>query len=305
MRRAVLLALLLSACMTREPVQVETARGEPIVHAVLRAGTDTVAVLLQRVVRGDEASAVGVSGAQVEIATGAARTRLAEAPAGFPACVQAAASSSETTPAGALVGCYAGVLPEAVRSGNRYELHIRERTGALIRGETTVPAPPLVQAPVAHATFEVPRNVSGFGAGGVIRARLSAPAHTGASAALAPVTAFEGGRAHPGRQCEIPQLRRLRRAGGGASDSAEILLRGPVRCYTTNGSTRRLLTLDSLQAMLLVATYDSATAHYTEALEAGIVPREQASAGLQGALGVFGASAAARRPVTLIGPRRQ
>lgn len=310
MKREILLglALLASGCdFLRDPTQIDVRGSETIVHSVLRAGSDTVAVLLQRAepaTGGNGPRIVPVSGAAVRIAGGGASVLLAEAPSGFPSCIR-----GERNPLGEALGdsiragCYAAVLPGGVRAGERYELRIELAGGERIEGTTVVPGAPEILAPDANARFEVRTQIAPpYGAGvGEIPVRVRVSAGTGgAEAGLATLTAFEDGRAAPDARCRIEHGSGIRRTPADP-DTLRIRIINPIDCAQQVESGYRRVEWDSLHVRLLVAAYDTAYVRYVESLYDGeTVARGRASAGVMGALGVFGGAATAERPVTLV-----
>lgn len=307
MKREILLglALLVGGCdFLRDPTQIEVRGSEVIVHSVLRAGSDTVAVLLQRAepaTAGNGPRIEAISGAVVRIAGGGASVPLAEAPGGFPSCVR-----GERTPLGEALadsiraGCYAAVFPGGVRAGERYELRIELAGGGQIEGATVVPGAPEILAPDPGSRFEV-RNQPRFdeGVGDVpVRFRVSA-AVGGVEVGLDPVTAFEGGAAVPGAQCRIEHGSGIRRDGE-ETDTARVRIFNPIICVQQVESEGRRIELDSLHTRLLLTAYDTAYVRYLEVLGGETVARSRASAGVTGALGVFGGAATTERRITLI-----
>lgn len=297
LRRALpLAALLLAGCeFTRDPVRVDLHSEELMVHGILAAGSDTVAVLLTRVrtTGADSAATVApVSGATVRITGGGEAVRLDQAPAGFAACIQEPAAGPSL--AG---GCYTAVLRGGVRAGTTYALDVQVDGRAPVRGSATVPAGPVIHAPAPGARFGVRRR-PGEGPTAVLPVRWHGTGEDGGFGVGVAVTAVYSQQTRVSDAvCTLPQ-------GVGpllppTADSAVVALHHPALCQTPAGP----LEPDSIQARVVVAAYDTGHAHYAALVQtyAGRpLWRERFAVGVTGALGVFAGIATAEVPVTLV-----
>jgi hypothetical protein len=308
-RSALLLgvALIVGGCeFLREPTPLELTGEQIMVHGVLEAGSDTVAVLLTRVRPGRQgtngAEVLPLSGVDVRIAGGGSSVRLAEAPAGFGACLRA----RDTTGQGPRVfgpGCYAAVVPGGVRAGGRYELLVAA-PGGEIRGTVTVPTRPVILRPDENARFVIRRESGGERAAGEIPVRWTAPA-TAASIELNLVAAavFEKGGQVSGAACRIERpvglIYPVERG-----DSASAVIYNPIYCHQpTSATTVRAVEQDSIHARLLVVAYDTAYTRYATLPSGSSVQRDRFAAGVTGALGVFAGAATTERRITLVTAR--
>jgi len=297
MRRALpLAALLLAGCgFTRDPVRVDLHGEELMVHGVLAAGSDTVAVLLTRVRTegaGTPATVSPVTGATVRITGGGQTVRLDEAPAGFPACIRDGGGDAPLAR-----GCYAAVLPGGVRAGATYALDVQVVGRPPARGSATIPAAPVIHAPAPGSRFGVRRRPQNEPSA-ILPVRWTGAGQGGGFAVGVAVTAVYSGQTRvTDAVCTLPQ-------GVGpplppTADSAVIVLIHPALCQTPAG----LLGPDSIHARLVVAAYDTAYARYADIVEADVnrpLWRDRFAAGVTGALGVFAAVATAELPVTLV-----
>lgn len=297
------LALQCTACdFQRDPVRVQPAETEIIVHSLLRAGSDTVSVLLEQPRLGSgpgEARFAPVSGAAVRISGPGISVVLDEAPTAFAACVGADPFTPGEAPIKPIgPGCYAAVLPGGVRPGEQYELRADIPNSGTIRGEVTIPGTPVISSPVANAQVPVRTRSSDFEPAGEVAVGFVMPAGLGVDVVLRPITAFKGGGAAPGTRCRLEQGGSLLRAAADV-DSARVLIRSPLAC-SSPGSPARADAPDSLSAEVLVTAYDTAYLRYAYAVRDEAVGRRRASAGITGALGVFGGAATASRSILLV-----
>ncbi|HEU0078099.1 MAG TPA: DUF4249 family protein, partial [Longimicrobiaceae bacterium] len=158
MRRA-LLALLAAAAgceLVLPPTGIDV---EPSVqlNALLRAGVDTVAVLIERT--GAEQGSlrtVPVSGARVRLSGPGGEVVLREAPAGFAPCVREFDyTDQQPVPRPIGPGCYAGVVPGGVRAGATYSLAADLPGRGPVSARATVPHPPEPVTPTEGARFAI------------------------------------------------------------------------------------------------------------------------------------------------------
>lgn len=309
LRRLALLVLAGAAgCeFVHEPTPLGLTGEQVSVHSVLRADSDTVSVLLERV--DPTASPHGtpetrpVSGAGVRIVTGSTTVRLSEAPTGFPRCFSPYPREGKIPPIAP--GCYAAIIPGGVREGARYELQVDLPGGGAIRGSAVVPGKPDLLSPAEGARFEVARGYNTEGLGR-IPVRLRAPAGAaGIEVGLRPVAAFEGGRQVQSAICDVDHPLGVVRDAT-RSDSVVVPIFG-IACVErvdSTGRNDRSVALDSLRVELLVTAYDTAYTRYAALLGRGSAERSRASAGVSGAVGVFAGVASTRRTLVLVPVRK-
>ncbi|HEX2189664.1 MAG TPA: DUF4249 family protein [Longimicrobiaceae bacterium] len=308
MRRACLALLLLAAggCeLLRPPTDID-AEPRLQLHSVLRAGSDTVAVLIERV--GAEAGIVRrapVSGARVSIAGGGVEAALREAPQGFPSCaLRFDAGELATPPIGA--GCYAAILPGGVRPGESYSLAVELPDGGSITGRTVVPERPTAVQPAESARVPVQSN-AGVGMSGVshpVTVRWRAP--TGGSRVRlvpTPGAVFARGGAIAGAGCQLwPTGSGETYLDGGQSAPLGDSLRFSVQLYCAEpaGTGGGRLVPDSVEVRLDLVAVDSAYARFAETWGDDAVREARASAGVTGAFGVFAGHSLTRRRIVLV-----
>lgn len=297
-----------SACkLLREPTPLEGLGERVVVHAMLEAGSERVGVRMRRVrapaFLGDSASRP-LSGAAVRIARGGATVALPEDAAGFAPCAPSTAQTEPPATAGA--GCYAASLPGGVVPGEPHELRIDlPAGGGTVRGTAVAPAPARVLSPAAGARLGVP-GTSSPGGGAVLPVRWEAGAGVaGIAISLLAREVFEGGKAVPGATC-FADLSGPGAQGGlldaRAADSATLRVEGLFCGISGNSPAEpgRPVAADSVRAVLRVLAFDTAYTRYAEVFENKSARPEAATAGLSGALGVFGGVAETRVPVVLV-----
>jgi hypothetical protein len=284
---AAVMALLAGGCDLHPPTYVPGDPDQLVVHAVLRAGSDSATVIVGRVGRGD--APAPASGAQVRII----------GPGGTGAMVERESCSFPFIPGyegETEMSCYAGPVPGGVHAGTEYRLEVDVPGGERVRGRTTVPATPLVYAP--EERLRQPYT------GDAYQMRVAQPVavrwRANGAASLVVRTGQVWAPDAPNAQCgSSVRWERLRTADT-AVDSASATL--SVHCGV-DPSKGNLLP-DSLEVMLSLAVYDSAyTAYYRDIDDEedgdgdGGIPLEQASKGLEGAYGLFGSAAERERRV--------
>lgn len=267
----------------RPPTYVTGDPQQLLVHAVLEAGSDSAAVLVGRV--GGAGGMLPVSGAQVRVIGSDGQAVLLESAAERTPC-----SYSPTAP-GARTGCYVAALPAHLRAGGEYRLEVDLSTGERVRGSTIIP-----QLPVLHSPQE--------------RLRLSAQYRDGFLRAADSVvvrwtytdlTSLTGSMGRvwvpnvEGVRCSA-QLNRRYYTTGERVDSARVQVE-VVGCSADFGQHQ--VRPDSAEVVLGVTTYDSAYLAYVGHTTDGI-PLKEASSGLEGAFGLFGSAATARRRIILV-----
>lgn len=271
------------------PIAPRELEQRVVVHSVLQAGADTVAVLLTRTPRhfspGPADSFTPLTGALVRLIAGEDTLYLTEQSATGNRC-----ATSDGGPVGEMgTGCYLGALAGGVRAGESYELVVEHPAHDIIHGRATVPTPPAILEPVALTTIEV-------GANSAIGERLG------------PLP-IRWSDVEPGRRLELAirmggegcwvEIVADRRHGGTFGieltglDSTAVVDRW---IYCAAGHQP----VDSYPATLYLTTFDSAYTTYRQKNADFIsTPQTDASAGVEGALGVFAGAATARIPITL------
>ncbi len=289
-----LVALLVFAAagcgLTRDPAALDFDERQLGVYSVLRAGADTVSVLVIRYSEKGgsfQPAFEPVAGADVRIVAGADTVRLVAELPGFRGCLvppQPGAPEFSVSE-----GCYTGVLPGGVRAAARYELLVRLPTGERVRGFTQVPRPVEIVAPVANLELRPEPDDAGF----VLSLRLDVPPEAGLvtltvealdeECLVSPASEAIG----PGQPIPL---------GVPGADSVVVRLAG-ASCRINGTPVQR----DSIPARLRFAAYDTAYARYFMATNGrGSVLRSRAAAGLDGALGVFAGVAIADRRIVLV-----
>lgn len=316
MRRALVALLALAAgCEIVPPPTAVDLEPSVQLNAVLRAGADTVAVLLERTgTENGSLRTTPVSGAQVRLAGPGAEVMLREAPAGFAACVRSFDPSTglpANGPAGP--GCYAGVVPGGVRAGGTYSLAADLPGHAPVTARTTVPLPPEPVFPVAGT--RIPLRLTTSPGGSLLftdALTLRWRTHRQGERVLPGVAAgrvYRGGRVVPGAQCGVylrsdADLVVDGTGRQGFADSATVT--GMVSgCgeWTGTGASRQFVALnpDSVEAHLHLTALDSAYA-LSRVSFGGAVREASASVGVTGAYGMFVGLAPSRRRIVFVGP---
>ncbi|HEU0014113.1 MAG TPA: hypothetical protein VFQ45_10540 [Longimicrobium sp.] len=289
---ALLLASAAGACgeLTRPSIFVPGDPQQLLVHAVLHAGRDSAAVLVSRV--GTGASGSPVSGAQVRLAGPAGQAALPEAAEGRAACVYQQPGTPPATPG----GCYAAAVPGGIVAGAEYRLEVSLPTGERATGTTVVPLPPALLAPAEGLRVAADSQYGGLLGRQPLALRWTAPGPVRLSASVARtwpgVTGADvqcyGGVFRFGEFGEVPPKLE--------ADTATVQVGGS--CSVPGGQA---MGADSIDVAVAVTAYDSAYLAYARDGEHGL-PARDASAGLQGANGVFGSAASAVRRVRLFRP---
>ena len=299
LRRALVLlaALLLPGCDGHPPTGMDV-EASISVHAVLRAGSDTASVLLLRYEPGQEEPFRRLSGAGVRIASFRGTLHLQEAQQGFADCTR---SRNPYIPPGAIqTGCYAASVTGGIRAREPYELHVALPSGDSVLGSAVIPAAPVLLAPGSGTRLVVRTDGQGLPEPGmgVFRVRWTAPPEAARiEVGVEPRAVYHQGYPLTGVTCVLE--------GGSSprdpapSDSAVYSVSAS---YCRRGETP--VPWDSVVARLVVTVYDSIYARYArEVLSTESVRRGRASAGLQGAVGVFAGAASAERRLVLLPAR--
>jgi|GEM_PF-1768071 len=292
------LAALCACSLTRPDSPVGVDPDQLLVYSVLRAGVDTVQVLVTRLgTSAGRPGSAGVSGARVELSGGGVHVQLAEAPGGFRPCTELLVG-----PGQAVIepGCYAAVLPGGVRAGERYDLAI-ELPGGTVHGGTTVPPPPALPRPVEGT--HVPFTWNGFlGEAGPVRVAWETPESGVLMLGARAGRLWRGGAATPPGQCQVhlvttdyTGLDGVPVGAPGDSATTRVLLDGCVAGALGTSSPPP----DSLEAFIDAIAADSAFARYVRVSSEGVA-QSRASFGITGAYGVFGSATRTARRVVLV-----
>jgi hypothetical protein len=307
-----LLCLLLGgAGCGRDADPIELQRDPLQVHAVLAAGTDSVTVLVSRPAS-DPSAYDPVRGAAVLLTHDGVTVRLHERSDGR-SCVVAG-----RTPIGGGTGCYTATLPLPIAAGEVYGLEVLAPGGARVTGQTRVPHGVTFTAPHAAAVYPVecapPAQSPPGGGAGACWGRVTGPpsyeliplatiqlewdAPPGAArvdATYRPVRIVSGNTEYPGALCQVepqPLFRPLEAPRGSARWSVLV-----IHCQ----APLDVLGWDAIHVETAVAVYDDAYRTYIDAVfDRNAARIEAVSAGLDGALGVFGAVNAQRREIVLL-----
>jgi hypothetical protein len=293
---ALALAAIAGACtdFVRPPDFVPGDPDQLLVHAVLHAGSDSVAVRVSRVGGGEVGTPV--SGAEVRLAGGAGEAVLLEVREGSGPC-----SAHLFIPdpfAGVPGGCYVARFPGGVRAGVEYQLEVQLPTGQRARGRTVVPLPPVAQAPEEGLRVSA-ADISGWlVAAEPLVLRWTAPRQV--------ALAVSATRSWSSRPATAPCQSQLLRPQPGETfvflpeelhaDSLGVLP-GAGACDTV--PQPQPLVLDSVELAVGITVYDGAYIAYIREWNNGI-PAPDAAAGLEGAYGVFGSAATTTRRIRLV-----
>jgi hypothetical protein len=286
---AAALAAVAGACdFIHPPTYVPTDQDQLVVHAVLNAGGDSVAVLVTRVGRGDSYPPA-VSGARVRVIGDAGAGTLVQLMGTAPPCGLAGdplAGPPQPT------GCYVGVVPGGIRAGAAYQLEVDVPTGERVRGRTVVPAPPVMHAPAER--LRVQGEGTDFQTRSVdpLTVRWTAQGPVSVSSTVGRVWA-------PGVEapvCHVGLEGQSMRPAHVTADS----LRAMLYLHGCNAGQTRVQP-DSVEVLVGVTAYDSAYVAYNRERDPGNgIPLDEASAGLEGAFGLFGSAAKSQRRIIFI-----
>lgn len=267
--------------LMREPTPLDAVPEMIAVHALLVAGQDAASVLLTRPDRHDPGgtSADPVPGASVRLIRGEQSIELV--PGGD--CAQRFGSSTEPDLS---AGCYTGAVPGGIVPGARYELEVTLPGGGTITGATTVPEPPTLLAPAPGAEIE-----------GRVSPELEPAPFVAAWGADPPDRRTAVGLRAGRPEC----ITMLRVDTWGVAHYLDVtgatsatLRTGLVQCGEGTPA--------HLDAHLVLAVYDANYDEYTRAALGNVygIAGNQTAAGIRGAAGVFGSTAAASVPVVLV-----
>lgn len=304
MRRLLLVFLLLLAGCLRDddPFDVDTSPLQ--VHGVIRAGETLVTVLVST--PGDDRESYdAVSGADVFLIHDDVPVRLSERTSG-PAC---AAAGPDLIGSG--VGCYSAVLPQPVQPGGEYELEVMVQGRAPVTGRTRVPDAVTFMArnfdPYAYTVACPPLNVSTICSREpdpdsdsppltVIEIAWLEPAGAAyVDAQFRPVGVIKDNAEFEGSICRIDPDTMLN-----PEPAPRGSVRWPIRIIECDEPIA-LTGWDTIDLNATVAVYDSAYGQYIDAtLGRDAARRESVSAGLDGAIGVFGSVNVRVRELVLV-----
>jgi hypothetical protein len=253
---------------------------EVAVHSVLLAGSPYAAVFITRVhpsTAGRQRWIDPVPGADVVLHSPEGDIVLTEFPGSADPCYRPYADGAAWQ---ASRGCYWAALPGGVRTGGRYALSIRLPDGSVVTGETTVPEAPALVAPTES------EQVAIRGGEGVVSVRWT-PTPPMARVELAVEASTASCWAAVGRPLAYASFVTL---DPGLGETHEVRLRGG--CEDARFA---------FPARFVLMSFDTAYARYAdEVLGQAWSSHGRASAGLTGALGVFGSAAASDRRVEIV-----
>jgi hypothetical protein len=278
------------------------------VHAVLTAGADSVTVLVSRPAA-DRHGYRPVSGAEVRLIHEGAAVRL------FERTDSTACAMVGHMPIGGGSGCYTAVLPQRVTAGGVYDLEVLVPGGARVTGTTRVPGPVTITGP-DRTTYSIEcSRLAGSPPGGggscwgysagppthrleplaTLELEWTAPAGAGRVEVLFRTSRVERqGTTYFGPLCEVGAPT-LYRAVAAPHDG----VRWPVQSIHC-GSPIDAIGWNTIFLDAIVAAYDAAYGAYMDAvLDRDAARIESLSAGLEGALGVFGSVNVTVREITL------
>jgi hypothetical protein len=303
----ILLGGIMSACLRdADPVDVER---DPLqVHGVIAAGADSVTVLLSRPAISQEFYRP-VSGAEVRIMHNGVAVQLVERTDGRACAVVG------RTPIGGGSGCYTAVLPQPVMAGGVYDLEVLAG-GTRVTGRTRVPQAVTITGP-DNSTYSIdcaPVATGPSGAGScwgrvagpptyeleplaIVRLEWDEPPGAERIEALFRATGVERhGNTYPGTSCEVEPQTLYRPV-----EATRGTVRWTVHAIHCHAGPIGVIGWDAIHIDATVAAFDVAYATWIDAvLDRDAARIEKVSAGLNGALGVFGAVNAVRREIELV-----
>lgn len=291
-------ALGLTAC-ERAPTPFEMTREHVAVHAVLLAGSDRAPLKIARF-RPLTQRTAPLTGLGVALIQGSDTLRLEQAQPGMEGCAGVVLEVAEP-------GCYTGRLSAPIRSGEHYELDIELPGGERAWGTALVPNPPQVLTPEIAQRIPLrcpsPDECRTVAGSKVLEPLAIIPTSWRAKPDAARIeldlhlmTVYRDGQAVDDAQCRFfppnPQ------AFEGAAETHTEFRIYEVSCGTNVSSE---VHWDSIAARVVVTAFDTAYARYANT----VFGRESlldsyASAGIRGALGVFGGAASSEREVILV-----
>ena len=275
------------------------------VFAVLAAASDSATVLISLPTT-DPFSYRPVRGAEVRLITPGASLLLEERTDGT-ACAAAA-----RTPIGDGTGCYTAALPTEIEAGVEYGLDIRLADGTRVIGAARVPAGVHITAPQPGTLYTVACPPPGttpdcrgsfrdeppfdFMPLTVVQIEWDTPPAAARVDALFTVGRIvSNGVTYPSAGCQIEPETVFEPAAAERGRARWPIY--SIYCFPPLD----LRGWDTIYVNARIATYDSAYATYLDAVAGRDAAREESvSAGLDGAIGVFGAVHALTREVALV-----
>lgn len=287
--RAASLCVIAGCGFVRPPTEIENLEPQFGVFSLVRAGSDTISVLVARFPATGQVE--GVSGATVKFIAASDTLVLIEQPASDTTC----ARNSFDGNALSIAGCYRAALPSRVQIGATYGLVADVPGFGRIVGSTRVPTPPTITSPAEGARIAAAHSNGQFPA---IPLRVEAPAD--AERLEATLTARD-----PNRRCEAFFIRYFGGAFGvlvlNADESETIEAQFLANCFTQSGPPQPL---GELPAVVRATTFDSAYARFAEVAfdrSSGSILQRHARAGIDRGVGYFAGSATAEVRIVLTG----
>jgi hypothetical protein len=283
MRRHPAFALLLAAAgCVRAPDPFEYVEPSLSVHGLVRAGDTEVAVSILRGV-GDAGP-----GATVTLDNGATTVTLA----------RAASDSTCFGPYGVhddsqTLSCFSAPLAAPVAPGSHWQLHATVQPSYVVTGTTVVPEIPTIVRPLVRERFvyQPPSNAPA--------AEFTVEWQTAASprvlVRLGEGRAYRNGSRLPDVHCMVWESGDQAEAAVGQPSGSRLVRVQDVYCASPTVSP---VQWDSVVTEVMVTAFDSAYAEF--ALHGESVTRTRPGAALQGAYGVFGSAATAKREIVIV-----
>jgi hypothetical protein len=284
MRRYLACALLLGAagCL-REPDPFEYVEPSLSVHGLVRASDTEVAVSILRGV--GEAG----PGATVTLDNGAATVTL----------TRAASDSTCYGPYGVhddsqTMGCFSARLAAPVAPGSRWQLNATVQPDYVVTGATVVPELPTIVQPLAREriAYRPPSNEPAAAEFTVEWKTAAAPRIV---IGLGEGSAYRNGGRLANVRCMLLERGDAREAAVGQPSGSRRLHVQDIYCASPTVSP---VQWDSVVSEVTVTAFDSAYAEF--ALHGESVSRTRPSKALQGAYGVFGSAATAKREIVFV-----
>ena len=283
MRYPAIALLLAAAGCVRQPDPFEYVEPSLSVHGLLRAGETEVAVSILRGV--GEAG----PGATVTLDNGATTVTL----------TRAASDSTCFGPYGVhddsqTLSCFSAQLAAPVAPGSRWTLNAAVQPSYVVTGTTVVPGLPTIVRPLAREriAYGAPSNGSA--------AELTVEWQTAAAprvvVRLGEGSAYRNGSRMPDVRCLLIESGDGEEAAVGQPSGSRRIFVQDVYCASPTVSP--VVQWDSVVAEVAVTAFDSAYAEF--ALHGESVSRTRPGAALQGAYGVFGSAATAKREIVVV-----
>lgn len=292
-------------CDRDDPTIPSASRGPVTVQAILRAGDDTVRVAITQT----RFSLFGtrlapVSGAEVWIHGPHASVALRETGPELVACLWAPPGAPTEPPDDDVAGgCYVGVLPAAIQPGERYGLSITLPDGNMVEGETFVPKPGTV---TLEAGGRVVLPPAGPGLGWPVGVDLAWSRDSDAVALqfdLQRSVPYAADKVIEGGACSVAytfEPSRTRAAAG--TGELQVYRVHCIRQVDPDDPNRyEPIAWDSVKTAVYVVAENPEYGYFTDYLlfeEA--MPLPKASAGIRGAVGVFGAVTVTGVPIVFV-----